>query len=88
MLKTKTKTKKKWSINLTLQLILHTLPQLLHVTLMVNSGEKIVNSCKDNKQSSRVIVRKDKIKRKITVIKDLVKKNVKTITFVITLITI
>lgn len=55
---------------------------------MVNSGEKIVNSCKDNKQSGRVVVRNDKIKRKIIVRKDLVKKNVKTITFVTTLTTI
>ena len=55
---------------------------------MVNSGEKIVNSFKDNKQSGRVVVRNDKIKRKIIVRKDLVKENVKTTTFIITLTTI
>ena len=50
--------------------------------------KKIVNSYKGNKQSGRVVVRNDKIKRKMIVRKDLVKKNVKTITFVTTLITI
>ena len=55
---------------------------------MVNSREKIVNSCKGNKQSGRVVVRNDKIKRKIIVRKDLVKKNVKTVTFATTLTTI
>ena len=52
---------------------------------MMSSGEKIVNSCKGNKQSGRVVVRNDKIKRKIIVRKDLVKENVKTIIFTTTL---
>ena len=55
---------------------------------MVSSEEKIVNSCKSNKQSGWVVVRNDKIKRKIIVRKDIVKKYVKTITFAIILIII